>query len=145
MVSRYLVYVFVAIGAVLLLTNCIGTSSNSDPVDLYYKPSESDKLSKEEVDSLIYHAKKFISKSKSLKINDSARKIIIEQNPGCRFVYTGKKKGRVDFEWMIGDCKVFVLTARGDLTSEHLTWYVQVKSIYVSDPYLGSWTSDSQK
>lgn len=91
-----------------------------------YEVTEKDKISKEEEDAIVYHAQQFIAANKSLRLEDSHRKIIKTTKPIVRIMYSGPKFGRIELEWPIAKATVLLLSARGKLLAERPNWVVEI-------------------
>ena len=109
----------VALGA------CSSTQTVSDP---FFQPSESDKLTKEETESIIWHAKHFIASNKNLRLGTNHRKMIQDNEPVTRIFYSAKKYGRIELEWPISSDTVVLLSSRGDLLSKRQPWVLEILS-----------------
>ena len=109
----------VALGA------CSSTQTVSDP---FFQPSESDKLTKEETESIIWHAKHFIASNKNLRLGTNHRKMIQDNEPVTRIFYSAKKYGRIELEWPISSDTVVLLSSRGDLLSKRQPWVLEIMS-----------------
>ena len=108
-----------------ILGACRSTDTVSDP---FFQPTESDKLTKEETESIIWHAKNFISSNKNLRLGTNHRKMIQDNEPVTRIVYSGKKHGRIELEWPISSDTVVLLSSRGDLLSKRQPWVLEILS-----------------
>ena len=101
------------------LTTLLSSCQTSDEVyDPFFQPTEADKLTQEEIDSIIWHAKNFISSNKSLRLGKNHRQMIQDNEPVTRIFYSGKKHGRIELEWPISSDTVVLLSSRGDLLSK---------------------------
>ena len=109
----------VALGA------CSSTQTVSDP---FFQPSESDKLTKEETESIIWHAKHFIASNKNLRLGTNHRKMIQDNEPVTRIFYSAKKYGRIELEWPISSDTVVLLSSRGNLLSKRQPWVLEIMS-----------------
>ena len=109
----------VALGA------CSSTQTVSDP---FFQPSESYKLTKEETESIIWHAKHFIASNKNLRLGTNHRKMIQDNEPVTRIFYSAKKYGRIELEWPISSDTVVLLSSRGDLLSKRQPWVLEIMS-----------------
>ena len=113
----------------LPLAFILGACQSSEPVsDPFFQPTEADKLTKEEIDSIIWHAKNFISSNKSLRLGKNHRKMIQDNEPVTRIIYSGKKHGRIELEWPISSDSVVLLWSRGDLLSKKQAWVLEIMS-----------------
>lgn len=114
----------------LLLLSFIMTSCRSSEVvsDPYFKPTEADKLTKEETESIIWHAKNFISSNKNLRLGKNHRQMIQNNDPVVRIFYSAKKYGRIELEWPISSDTVVLLSSRGDLLSKRQPWMLEIMS-----------------
>ena len=122
------------------ISACRSSSTVSDP---YFQPTEADKLTKEETESIIWHAKNFIASNKSLRLGTAHRKMIQDNEPVTRIVYSGKKYGRIELEWPISSDTVVLLSSHGDLLSRRQPWVLEILSGKqkggLSDAELGQW------
>ena len=109
----------VALGA------CSSPQTVSDP---FFQPSESDKLTKEETESIIWHAKHFIASNKNLRLGTNHRKMIQDNEPVTRIFYSAKKYGRIELEWPISSDTVVLLSSHGDLLSKRQPWVLEIMS-----------------
>ena len=113
----------------LSMTAVLGACRSSEVVsDPFFEPSESDKLTKEETESIIWHAKNFITSNKNLRLGKNHRKMIQDNDPVTRIVYSGKKHGRIELEWPISSDTVVLLSSRGDLLSKRQPWVLEILS-----------------
>jgi len=108
-----------------ILTACRSSDVVSDP---FFQPAESDKLTKEETESIIWHAKNFISSNKSLRLGKHHRQMIQDNDPVVRVFYSAKKYGRIELEWPISSDTVVLLSSRGDLLSKRQPWVLEILS-----------------
>ena len=104
---------------------CTTSRTVSDP---FYEPTEADKLTKEETESIIWHAKNFIASNKNLRLGSQHRKMIQDNEPVTRVFYSGKKYGRIELEWPISSDTVVLLSSRGDLLSKRQPWVLEIMS-----------------
>jgi hypothetical protein len=105
---------------------CTSTRTVSDP--FFFEPTEADKLTEEETESIIWHAKRFIASNKSLRLGSQHRKMIQDNDPVTRVFYSGKKYGRIELEWPISSDTVVLLSSRGDLLSRRQPWVLEIMS-----------------
>ena len=113
----------------LSVTVALSACRSSDEVyDPFFQPTEADKLTKEETESIIWHAKNFISSNKSLRLGKVHRKMIQDNEPVTRIFYSGKKHGRIELEWPISSDTVVLLSSRGDLLSKRQPWVLEILS-----------------
>ena len=113
----------------LSVTVALSACRSSDEVyDPFFQPTEADKLTKEETESIIWHAKNFISSNKSLRLGKVHRKMIQDNEPVTRIFYSGKKHGRIELEWPISSDTVVLLSSRGDLMSKRQPWVLEILS-----------------
>ena len=113
----------------LPLTFALGACRSSEVVsDPFFEPSESDKLTKEETESIIWHAKHFIASNKNLRLGSHHRKLIQDNDPVTRVFYSGKKYGKIELEWPISSDTVVLLSSRGDLLSKRQPWVLEIMS-----------------
>ena len=111
-----------------LLLN-LGACGTTEPVsDPFFQPAESDKLTKEELESIIWHAKNFIASNRNLRLGSHHRKAIQENDPVVRIAYSAKKYGRIELEWPISADTVVLLSSRGDLLSKRQAWVLEILS-----------------
>ena len=108
-----------------ILGACRSTETVSDP---FFQPTEADKLTQEEIESIIWHAKNFIASNKSLRLGTAHRKMVQDNDPVTRIVYSGKKYGRIELEWPISSDTVVLLSSRGDLLSKRQPWVLEILS-----------------
>lgn len=120
---RILTLFFFSLAAVL--SACRSTETVYDP---FFQPTEADKLTQEEIDSIIWHAKNFISSNKSLRLGKNHRQMIQDNEPVTRIFYSGKKHGRIELEWPISSDTVVLLSSRGDLLSKRQPWVLEILS-----------------
>lgn len=113
----------------LPLVFSLGACQSSQPVsDPFFQPAESDKLTKEEIESIIWHAKHFIASNKNLRLGTKHRKMIQDNEPVTRIFYGAKKYGRIELEWPISSDTVVLLSSRGDLLSKRQPWVLEILS-----------------
>ena len=113
----------------LSLTFALGACRSDESVsDPFFQPTETDMLTKEETESIIWHAKHFIASNKSLRLGSNHRKMIQDNEPVTRIVYSGKKHGRIELEWPISSDTVVLLSSRGDLLSKRQPWVLEILS-----------------
>ena len=108
-----------------VLGACRSTETVSDP---FFQPTEADMLTKDETESIIWHAKNFITSNKNLRLGKNHRKMIQDNDPVTRIVYSGKKHGRIELEWPISSDTVVLLSSRGDLLSKRQPWMLEILS-----------------
>ena len=108
-----------------VLGACRSTETVSDP---FFQPTEADKLTQEEIESIIWHAKNFIASNKSLRLGTAHRKMVQDNDPVTRIVYSGKKYGRIELEWPISSDTVVLLSSHGDLLSKRQPWVLEILS-----------------
>ena len=119
-------------------------SCQSEPFsDPFFQPTEADKLTKEETDSIVWHAKRFITSNKNLRLGTVHRKMIQDNDPVVRVFYSAKKYGRIELEWPISSDSVVLLSSRGDLLSKRQAWVLEILSSKqkggLSDAELEQW------
>ena len=113
----------------LPLTFALGACSSSRTVsDPFFESTESDKLTKEETESIIWHAKHFIASNKSLRLGSHHRQLIQDNEPVTRIFYSARKYGRIELEWPISSDTVVLLSSRGDLLSKRQPWVLEIMS-----------------
>ena len=110
---------------VFALGACSSTQVVSDP---FFEPTEADKLTKEETESIIWHAKHFIASNRNLRLGTNHRKMIQDNEPVTRIFYSAKKYGRIELEWPISSDTVVLLSSRGDLLSKRQPWMLEIMS-----------------
>ena len=114
---------------ILLLSFILGSCNSTDVVsDPFFQPTEADKLTKEETESIIWHAKNFISSNKNLRLGKKHRQMIQDNDPVVRIFYSAKKYGRIELEWPISSDTVVLLSSRGDLLSKRQPWVLEIMS-----------------
>ena len=109
----------------LVLSACQSSESVSDP---FFEPTEADKLTEEETESIIWHARNFISSNRNLRLGTKHRQMIRDNDPVVRVVYSAKKYGRLELEWPISSDTVVLLSSRGDLLSKRQPWELEIMS-----------------
>ncbi len=113
----------------LSLTAILGACRSGETVsDPFFQPAEADKLTNEELESIIWHAKNFIASNKNLRLGKNHRQMIQDNEPVTRIVYSGKKYGRIELEWPISSDTVVLLSSRGDLLSKRQPWVLEILS-----------------
>ena len=114
----------------LPLAFALGVSCRSSDVvsDPFFQPTEADKLTKEETESIIWHAKHFIASNKNLRLGSHHRQMIQDNEPVTRIFYSAKKYGRIELEWPISSDTVVLLSSRGDLLSKRQPWVLEIMS-----------------
>ena len=120
---RILILLFLSLTVVL--NACRSSETVYDP---FFQPTEADKLTKEETESIIWHAKNFIASNKNLRLGTNHRKMIQDNEPVTRIFYSGKKHGRIELEWPISPDTVVLLSSRGDLLSKRQPWVLEILS-----------------
>ena len=108
-----------------LLVACQSSEPVSDP---FFQPTEADKLTEEETESIIWHARNFIASNRNLRLGKNHRRMIQENDPVVRVMYSGKKYGRLELEWPISSDTVVLLSSRGDLLSKRQPWELEIMS-----------------
>ncbi len=112
---------------------CLVAASCSDGIDseIYvdpkYEPSESDKLTQEEIDAIVYHAQQFVSQANLPRLREQHRRIIRTQKPEIRISYGGEKYGKIELEWRISPTTVMILWTHGKLTVRRPQWRLEVR------------------
>ena len=109
----------------LVLSACRSSEPVSDP---FFQATEADKLTQEETESIIWHAKNFIASNKSLRLGHHHRQMIQDNDPVVRIFYSAKKYGRIELEWPISSDTVVLLSSRGDLLSKRQPWVLEILS-----------------
>lgn len=125
MKNRILLLLLLLLPFASFLGACSSTRTVSDP---FFQPSEADKLTKEEMESIIWHARHFIASNKNLRLGTNHRKMIQDNDPVTRVFYSGKKYGRIELEWPISSDTVVLLSSRGDLLSKRQPWVLEIMS-----------------
>ena len=120
---RFLTLFFFSLA--LLLNACQSPEPVSDP---FFEPTEADKLTAEELDSIIWHARNFISSNRNLRLGSKHRQMVQENDPVVRVFYSAKKYGRLELEWPISSDTVVLLSSRGDLLSKRQPWELEIMS-----------------
>ena len=120
---RILILLFFSLTAVL--SACRSTEKVYDP---FFQPTEADKLTEEELDSIIWHARNFISSNRNLRLGSKHRQMVQENDPVVRVMYSAKKYGRLELEWPISSDTVVLLSSRGDLLSKRQPWELEIMS-----------------
>ena len=106
---------------------CLSACRSSEPVsDPFFQPAEADKLTQEELESIIWHAKNFIESNKSLRLGSAHRRKVRENDPVVRIFYSARKYGRIELEWPISSNAVVLLSSRGDLLSKKQPWVLEI-------------------
>ena len=101
------------------------TETISDP---FFQATEADKLTQEELESIIWHAKRFISSNRNLRLGAQHRKMVQDNDPVVRVFYSAKKYGRIELEWPISSDSVVLRWSRGDLLSKKQAWVLEILS-----------------
>ena len=109
----------------LALGACRSSEIVSDP---FFQPTEADKLTQEEMESIIWHARNFISENRTLRLGSNHRQMIRDNDPVTRVFYSAKKYGRIELEWPISVDTVVMLSSRGDLLSKKQPWVLEIMS-----------------
>jgi hypothetical protein len=122
---RLRILILFLVSLIFVLSACRSSGTVSDP---FFQPTEADKLSKEEIESIIWHAKHFIASNKNLRLGTHHRQLIQDNDPVTRIVYSGKKYGRIELEWPISSDTVVLLSSRGDLLSKRQPWVLEILS-----------------
>ena len=113
----------------LSLTAVLGACRSGETVsDPFFQPTEADMLTKEETESIVWHAKNFIVSNKNLRLGKAHRQMIQDNEPVTRIVYSGKKYGRIELEWPISSDTVVLLSSHGDLLSKRQPWVLEILS-----------------
>lgn len=114
----------------LPLALALGACHSADePVsDPFFQPEEADKLTPEEIESIIWHAKNFIESGKTLRLGSAHRRKIRDNDPVVRIFYSARKYGRIELEWPISSNAVVLLSSRGDLLSRKQPWVLEILS-----------------
>ena len=113
----------------LPLTFVLGSCQLSEPVsDPFFQPTEADKLTQEETESIIWHARNFIASNRNLRLGKKHRQMIQENDPVVRVMYSAKKYGRLELEWPISSDTVVLLSSHGDLLSKRQPWELEIMS-----------------
>ena len=122
---RLRILILFLVSLIFVLNACRSSETVSDP---FFQPSEEDMLTKEETESIIWHAKHFIASNKNLRLGTHHRQLIQDNDPVTRIVYSGKKYGRIELEWPISSDTVVLLSSRGDLLSKRQPWVLEILS-----------------
>lgn len=111
----------------LVAASCSGGSDSEIYVDPQYEPSESDMLTQEEIDAIVYHAQQFVSQANLPRLEERHRRIIRTQKPEVRISYGGEKYGKIELEWRISPTTVVILWTHGRLTVRKPQWRLEVR------------------
>ena len=116
---------FLLLPLTFALSACQSSETVTDP---FFQPTDADMLTKEETESIIWHAKNFIASNKTLRLGHNHRKMIQDNDPVVRVFYSAKKHGRIELEWPISSDTVVLLSSRGDLLSKRQPWVLEILS-----------------
>lgn len=122
---RFRILILLLLPLAFSLGACHSSQTVSDP---FFQPTEADKLTQEEIESIIWHAKHFIASNKNLRLGTQHRKMIQDNEPVTRIFYSAKKYGRIELEWPISSDTVVLLSSRGDLLSKRQPWVLEILS-----------------
>ncbi|MBO5960183.1 MAG: hypothetical protein J6Q65_08675 [Lentisphaeria bacterium] len=117
----------------LLITGCVEEEYSSVP-DYNYQPVAGDKLTAAELNALTLHARKFVSKSPSIKLNKQQRNWVARRQPEVAIRYYGKKYGYLRMSWRVASNATLELYGTGKLTAEYFPWKVRMSASQESHP-----------
>ncbi len=114
---------------------CCFSACQSEVIPNYeFKPAESDKISPQEQEALVWHARQFVADAKSLRLPPGTQKYVRENNPSIKIRYFEHKYGNIIMEWQINSTTVIHLAGTGHLTDKKFPWNLQVRILSQSHP-----------
>lgn len=117
----------VMLSVVSVTSGCVSDDMTSTLPDYDFKPRPSDMLTDAEMKTLLWHARQFIGRSKQIRMHESAKKYILNNDPECRIRYYGRKKGNIRLEWKITDLSRVILSGTGEFTADRFPWRVELQ------------------
>ena len=105
-----------------LLCGCAGDSDLPDD-------AEKNRLTPTEEQIVISHVRRFVQRSRKIRLNANERRIVQTAEPTLHIHYTGYKTGRLSIRWALPGYRVLLLQRSGNLlSSEKADWTVRIIS-----------------
>lgn len=102
-----------------VLCGCAGNSADE----------EKKRLTPTEEQIVISHVRRFVLRSRKIRLNEKERRIIETVNPLLGVYYTGFKTGRLSIRWALPGYRVLLLQRSGNLlSSEKADWTARIIS-----------------
>lgn len=125
--KKILLFLFMLSVVMLTASACVSDDAVSTFPDYDFKPQPSDMLTEREMKTLLWHARQFVGGSKQIKMHESAKKFILNNDPACKIRYYGRKNGNIRLEWKISDLSRVIVSGTGDFTGDRFPWRVELQ------------------
>ena len=103
-----------------LLCGCVGDSEEI---------TQEDRLTKTEEEIVVAHVRRFILRSKKMKLSEAERQLVQTVPPSLHVHYTGHKSGQLSIRWSLPNYRVLLLQRSGKLlSSDRADWTVRIIS-----------------
>ena len=91
--------------------------------------TEKDKLTDLEKGIVVSHVRRFVMRSRKIKLTEAERQRIQKENPVMNIRYTGHKTGQLSIRWQLPNYRLLLLQRSGNLlSSERADWIVRIIS-----------------
>jgi len=88
---------------------------------------ENRRLTPTEEQIVISHVRRFVLRSKKIRLNEKERQIILTTDPSVSVRYTDSKTGRLSIRWPLPGYRIILLHRHGNLlSSEKADWTVRI-------------------
>ena len=103
--------------AILCGSGCAGNSVDADK----------NRLTPTEEQIVISHVRRFVLRSRKIRLNEKERRIIQSTDPVISVRYTDSKTGRLSVRWPLPGYRIILLQRTGNLlSSEKADWTVRI-------------------
>ena len=121
---KWLVFVLLLAGIVI----CSGCAADSQGF------SEKDQLTKEEIDAVIAHVRRFVLRARKLNLTQAEAEVVRTVEPQVGVRYTGPKTGRLSLHWSLPNYRTLLVQRSGHLLSSgRADWTARIITGQVSD------------
>lgn len=91
--------------------------------------TEEDKLTELEKEIVVSHVRRFVLRSKKIKLNQAERQRVEKEKPVMHIYYTSRKTGQLSIRWQLPNYRLLLLQRSGNLlSSERADWVVRIIS-----------------
>lgn len=105
-----------------MLCGCAGNSEQTGN-------SEKNRLTPTEEQVVISHVRRFVLRSKKIRLKENERRVIQTAEPSLSIRYTGYKTGRLSIRWTLPGYRILLLQRSGHLlSSDKGDWAVRIIS-----------------
>lgn len=109
-------------------------SCRSFEPDPNFRPGPDDKLTRGELDGLMFHARQFVASAGNVKLTEAERALVRGTSPVVQIKYLGPKYGRIRLEWRLEKNKQLTLTGLAELTRKDFPWKLEIDKSYTTHP-----------